>query len=82
MSERLPEVRAWDDGTTDFGLECVTMWHLGCAAINALEAENERLKGCSLEQLRRDVLACLPTFSPSTHRLIREVFDRWTSGLK
>jgi hypothetical protein len=44
VSNRLPEVKAWDDGTIDFGLDCVPMWHLGCAAINALLAELAALR--------------------------------------
>lgn len=39
MSERIPEVKAWDDGTAVMEKNCVPIWHLGCAAINALEAE-------------------------------------------
>jgi len=43
MSKRIPEVKAWDDGTAVMEKNCVPMWHLGCAAINALDAENLRL---------------------------------------
>ena len=39
LNGRLPAVKAWDDGTTEMEQECVPMWHLGCEAINALEAE-------------------------------------------
>ena len=39
LNGRLPAVKAWDDGTTEMEQNCVPMWHLGCEAINALEAE-------------------------------------------
>ena len=46
LRTRLPAVKAWDEGTTEMEQACVPMWHLGCEAINVLEAEVERLRCC------------------------------------
>jgi hypothetical protein len=52
LNGRLPAVKAWDDGTTEMEQACVPMWHLGCDAINALEAELAALKGRRCETCR------------------------------
>jgi len=77
LRTRLPAVKAWDEGTTEMEQACVPMWHLGCEAINVLEAELERLRCCG-DTIARRTARIYDDLRPENKRLmgaLHHVYD-------